>query len=794
MLFGLLYSLYLLTYSGVFNSDDERFIFDTTESIVERGTLYLNQTTYIRPFRTSGVEPAQPFLATPLYLIADQLGFVGNVQTTFLFNPLVTALTAVVLFYFALDLGYEKREALLAGLLFGVATIAWPYTKTFFREPLASLSLLACLFFLHRWRQGFEDAHKKRQSFVWLTAGAVAFTISVFTKEAALIAAPVIVIYALPTFKILREDRRSLLFLAAGVLGVVVLLLVGLAFLYSMQAVVGRYQISQQLYWLREEPQKMGPGIAGFLVSPGKSVFVYSPVVLLAVVSVFVGKPEHRRERWLALGMLLTFVVIYAAVQGAEWYGGTGWGPRYLVPVTPLLILGGLSAVNRGLESERLWPKLGLALLTLLSILVQLPGLLINLHDYYIDLYRFGRGAAWTIGVWQVKHSQILGHFRLIPHRTLDLAWVRPSTDWLAIGVLIGGAIIFAGLMLWLAMRSRTKRGMTLALSGGLLLTVSLSGFALHRAYDDPYFNGDVPALYELLAFLDEAASPDDPILLSNPAYTNFFANYYKGDSVWYTMPRSPGERHSEEEVPTVVSDDPEDLVSQEAVNLLIFLTQNSTLHNPAWLVVDGGPFTPWNPRPPEWWAAEHLYTVYTQEFAPTIRLVEYLSFGAPGPDDSPAYEHDYRLGEDIVLAGHDINGLYRLDATAFHPGDQLGLSLVWRSNTIPAEDYVAAVFVANSDGQVILQQDRTPVATFRPTTTWQPGEMIRDNYGFVLPGDMPLGHYEIWVAMYRWPSLERLPVTSTGGEDLGNHLVLIDFDVVDHTVPLPCEPNLACQ
>ena len=72
-LFGLLYSFYSLTYSAVFSSDDERYIFDTVESIAERGTMFLNQTTYIRSFRTSSVEPAQPFLAIPLYLVAVRL-------------------------------------------------------------------------------------------------------------------------------------------------------------------------------------------------------------------------------------------------------------------------------------------------------------------------------------------------------------------------------------------------------------------------------------------------------------------------------------------------------------------------------------------------------------------------------------------------------------------------------------------------------------------------------------------------------------------------------------------------
>ena len=88
-------------------------------------------------------------------------------------------------------------------------------------------------------------------------------------------------------------------------------------------------------------------------------------------------------------------------------------------------------------------------------------------------------------------------------------------------------------------------------------------------------------------------------------------------------------------------------------------------------------------------------------------------------------------------------------------------------------------------DGQLRLQQDRTPVATFRPTTSWQPGEMLRDNYGFVLTPDLPLGRYQIWVAMYTWPSQERLLATTAEGEELGDFLVAATFELVDSDASL---------
>src|SRR5690606_4934602 len=64
---ALLFCAYLLTFSGVPVSDDERHIIDTTDSMAVRGNLLLNQTSYLQPIQVTLVEPGQPLLSVPLY-------------------------------------------------------------------------------------------------------------------------------------------------------------------------------------------------------------------------------------------------------------------------------------------------------------------------------------------------------------------------------------------------------------------------------------------------------------------------------------------------------------------------------------------------------------------------------------------------------------------------------------------------------------------------------------------------------------------------------------------------------
>jgi hypothetical protein len=75
------------------------------------------------------------------------------VHTVWLFNILVTALTAGALCAYRLALGCRAHVAALVALIFGLGTIAWPYSRTFFREPLFTWLGLLSAYLIVRVRQ-----------------------------------------------------------------------------------------------------------------------------------------------------------------------------------------------------------------------------------------------------------------------------------------------------------------------------------------------------------------------------------------------------------------------------------------------------------------------------------------------------------------------------------------------------------------------------------------------------------------------------------------------------------------
>ncbi len=100
----------------------------------------------------------------------------------------------------------------------------------------------------------------------------------------------------------------------------------------------------------------------------------------------------------------------------------------------------------------------------------------------------------------------------------------------------------------------------------------------------------------------------------------------------------------------------------------------------------------------------------------------------------------------------------------AEHSGDTLNVTLFWRASAAMARDYTVFVHLLDANGAVVAQHDGQPTWQLpMPTSTWQPGETLRDNHPITLPADLPPGEYQLRVGVYFWQTLERLPILANG-------------------------------
>lgn len=88
--------------------------------------------------------------------------------------------------------------------------------------------------------------------------------------------------------------------------------------------------------------------------------------------------------------------------------------------------------------------------------------------------------------------------------------------------------------------------------------------------------------------------------------------------------------------------------------------------------------------------------------------------------------------------------------------GAVVPVRLTWRAAAPVATNYKVFVHAAKLDGFVVAQHDAQPLNDLRPMSSWQAGELVRDNHGLALPTDY-VGALTIRIGLYDPDTGERL-------------------------------------
>jgi hypothetical protein len=125
--------------------------------------------------------------------------------------------------------------------------------------------------------------------------------------------------------------------------------------------------------------------------------------------------------------------------------------------------------------------------------------------------------------------------------------------------------------------------------------------------------------------------------------------------------------------------------------------------------------------------------------------------------DISPQHPLDYRLGGEIALIGTDLSG-------PLQAGAPLTVTLYWRAEAPPQENYAVFVHLLDESGQQVAQHDGLPRYGRYPTPAWHAGDVVPDEHVLDLPSSLPAGRLHLAVGMYCPETLERLPVVGPAG------------------------------
>jgi 4-amino-4-deoxy-L-arabinose transferase-like glycosyltransferase len=156
------------------------------------------------------------------------------------------------------------------------------------------------------------------------------------------------------------------------------------------------------------------------------------------------------------------------------------------------------------------------------------------------------------------------------------------------------------------------------------------------------------------------------------------------------------------------------------------------------------------------------------------VAVLGYVRVSDRVPEEpSPQHLVSFSLGEGVTLWGYD------LEAQDARAGSKVRVVLYWRAEREMEEDYTVFVHLVDGEGGIWGQQDNEPEGGFYRTSFWNPGEVVSDQYEFVVAADAPPADYRVEVGMYLLDTGQRLPVTGEGGEDVGDSILLDSVTVV---------------
>jgi hypothetical protein len=149
------------------------------------------------------------------------------------------------------------------------------------------------------------------------------------------------------------------------------------------------------------------------------------------------------------------------------------------------------------------------------------------------------------------------------------------------------------------------------------------------------------------------------------------------------------------------------------------------------------------------------------------------LSRREPSAVEALDIEHRLSVNLDsrIRLLGYNVTGVFR-------PGNEVHLTLFWQALKAMDEDYTVFTHIVNPQGHIWGQKDNPPVDGFYPTTTWEVGEIVRDQYEVPISPEAPSGKYYVVAGMYLSESGQRLSVTDEGGKVVGDQIVLVEVQM----------------
>ncbi len=296
------------------------------------------------------------------------------------FNIIISALLAALVYLLAREAVGDRGAATAATLLYALGSMAWPHSRPFYSEALATLLAVLAFWALLRAMRG--------RALAWCVLAGLAAGAAALARNDSVFIYPALAVLLLWPLRAAERNRGRGPWPA------------WLAFALPV-AFCGAWQLG--LNWARfghplasayadqtEGIQFTTPllaGLYGLLLSPGKGMFFFSPALVLGLLgwgALARRHPGRQALVWALAAAILVPLVVHAKWQ--NWPGGWTWGPRHIFGIHAFLAVPAAAWV---LENGRHRAgRIAILVLLVVGIGVQLLGSLVNFNEFHLRFFR----------------------------------------------------------------------------------------------------------------------------------------------------------------------------------------------------------------------------------------------------------------------------------------------------------------------------------------------------------------------------------------------------------------------
>lgn len=340
-------------------------------------------------YKFYGASPSEHFPLENDWLIFLIAGFT---------NAFFGAFLGVILYLYLIELGLSSRQALFISFTGIVCTNLFVYTKHSFAHMMFISFLLACFYFIKK--------NSKTKMKIYLFGSGIAFGVHALSYNMTYILS----VIPVGVYFILLDQRKKLNLRYLKLIATdSIFFLVGFIpfFLVYHWFENTRASVNLNLGSLAVAPivaksifnipiGVFYEGVFGQLFSSGRSIFLYSPILLVILIFWAKIKKVIKPELVVFILMCLIYVLFFSTLYtigvpgggqeesvAANWHGEASWGPRYLTPLVAygMLIIGYIfTRLSRFQKAFIFFPLL------VLGFIVQMLGIILPYQIKFHDL------------------------------------------------------------------------------------------------------------------------------------------------------------------------------------------------------------------------------------------------------------------------------------------------------------------------------------------------------------------------------------------------------------------------